>query len=253
MGSAPIVVLGASGRTGALVVAEGLRRELRTLAVVRNSDQRARLVDQGAEVLILDPTDRAALTAATPRDAIFISCIGFSGDAHQTPQTDAAVAAVEAVRSHGSGRVVAISATGAFLEGDRAPMRAVKTILGRFFEDSYADTRSLEAAMAEVEVDVTCVRPPRLTNGPARGYRQNTARDVPGGGSISRADLAAALIDFALSPDTYPVVRVAAGRGRRFECSVSSPSRCRPAGVESDGQRCLTYPRHLYSARHRAG
>jgi uncharacterized protein YbjT (DUF2867 family) len=44
----------------------------------------------------------------------------------------------------------------------------------------------------------TIVRPPRLTDGPGAGrYRRADGRDVPGGFSIARRDLAAALLDLA--------------------------------------------------------
>ncbi len=211
VGTRPVVVLGASGRTGALVVANAAARGTRTLAVVRRADQSSAFVATGVEVLVLDPSDGRALAAATPRDATFISCVAFSADGSETPQTDVAMAAAYAVSDHGAGRVVAISATGAFSDTDAAPMRAVKGVLGRFFSKPYADTRTLEAAMSTADVEAICVRPPRLTNGTARGYRSNVKRDVPGGGSISRADLATALVDIALGEATDPVVRVASG------------------------------------------
>ena len=212
METTTLVVLGATGRTGALVVSNAAARGVRTVAVVRRADQSAAFVSTGVEVLVLDPTDGPALAAATPRDATFVSCVAFSGDGHDAPQTDVAMAALYAVREHGAGRVVAISATGAFSDTDAAPMRAVKSVLGRFFAKSYADTRALEAAMRAADEEAICVRPPRLTNGTGRGYRSNVTRDVPGGGSISRVDLAAALVDIAFGTGTDPVVRVAGPR-----------------------------------------
>jgi putative NADH-flavin reductase len=61
----------------------------------------------------------------------------------------------------------------------------------------YADMARMEDEMRRSNLDWTIVRPPRLTNGAERGrYRVVLSRRVRGGYTISRADLATALLEF---------------------------------------------------------
>jgi putative NADH-flavin reductase len=53
------------------------------------------------------------------------------------------------------------------------------------------------------DLDWTAVRPPRLTNGPMTGrYRTALDRNLPHGLTISRADLADAMLTLLNQPET---------------------------------------------------
>ena len=68
------------------------------------------------------------------------------------------------------------------------------------YRDVYADLECMEQVLAAGRADWTVVRPPYLTDGPATGaYRSALEANVPGG-SISRADLARALLDVLADP-----------------------------------------------------
>jgi putative NADH-flavin reductase len=93
-------------------------------------------------------------------------------------------------------RVVDVSAVPAAPDASKtfAERRLVHPLLHVFFGGSYADMGRMEAILAGSDARWTVLRPPRLTNGPARGtYRQSTER-LRRPSSISRADLAVALV-----------------------------------------------------------
>lgn len=68
-------------------------------------------------------------------------------------------------------------------------------ILYRFFGESYADMARMEQQLRASNIAWTVLRPPRLTNGPARGhYRTTVDGHLRRAGKISRADLAQAML-----------------------------------------------------------
>lgn len=80
--------------------------------------------------------------------------------------------------------------------------RLVHPILYRFFGEGYADMARMEQVLRRSEADWTVVRPPRLTNGPATGrYRTAVNRHLARGRTISRADLATAMLQLLDDPD----------------------------------------------------
>ncbi|MGH8966975.1 MAG: NAD(P)-dependent oxidoreductase, partial [Actinomycetes bacterium] len=71
-------------------------------------------------------------------------------------------------------------------------------ILQRLLKHAFADMRAAEDVTRGSGRDWTIVRPPRLTDGPGNDrYRTAVDRNLRGGRSITRADLAAALLDTA--------------------------------------------------------
>lgn len=113
----------------------------------------------------------------------------------QAPTTvcaDGTASIVQAMKTVGVRRLVVVSASGAFTEGDGLLTRLiVKPILNRVFRHAFADMRRMEGVVRASGLDWTIVRPPRLTNSPrSSSYRSAVDRNVPGGIQISRADVA---------------------------------------------------------------
>jgi putative NADH-flavin reductase len=72
-----------------------------------------------------------------------------------------------------------------------------------FLHDVGADMLRAEEEVHASNLDWTIVRPPRLTDKAASGtYRIGIDRNVPRGVTISRADLAAAMLDLIDDPAT---------------------------------------------------
>jgi len=75
-------------------------------------------------------------------------------------------------------------------------------MLHRFFGESYRDMRRMEELLAASELDWTVVRPPMLTNKPATGHYRTAPDHLRGGRWITRADLAASMLDALDDPAT---------------------------------------------------
>lgn len=89
--------------------------------------------------------------------------------------------------------------------------RVLFPLLRRFFGESHADMELMEQVLRGSDLDWPVVRPPRLIDGAASGhYRSAIGRPLERARTISRADLAAAILDLATDPDaSRPAVVVA--------------------------------------------
>lgn len=81
----------------------------------------------------------------------------------------------------------------------------------------YADLAGMEDVLRSSGLDWTIVRPPKLTDGPLTGtYRTATGRNVKGGWSISRADVAHQMLHTLNQPETIAqTVGMASGPTRK--------------------------------------
>jgi putative NADH-flavin reductase len=76
-------------------------------------------------------------------------------------------------------------------------------IVKRLFASVYVDSARMEDAVRASGLDWTIMRPPRLTNKHATGrYHTAIDRNVRGGCSIGRADLAQFMLDAVSQQDT---------------------------------------------------
>jgi len=190
-----IAVLGATGRTGRLLVAELIRRGHEVTALVRDP---ARLDPQpaGLDVVMGDSRDPAALRALLAEVDAVVSALGPSGrDATVHRETAAALRA--AMAEAGVTRFVGVSGAGMDVPGDRKSRRdkiisrLIQTLGGAVVQDKPAEYK----VWADSDRDWTLVRPPRLQDGPATGRIEHDAHASPQTTLLQRADLAAFLAD----------------------------------------------------------
>jgi putative NADH-flavin reductase len=87
-------------------------------------------------------------------------------------------------------------------------MRNLFTHIARAaFREHYADLALMEDILHESGLDWTVVRPPRLTDKPLTGtYRTASERNVRGGWSIPRADVAYLMLRVLEKPETIKQV-----------------------------------------------
>jgi len=133
--------------------------------------------------------------AVAGQDAV-ISIVGTEGRGPTTVMSDVTRAELEAMREAGVRRLVTVSASA--IEG-RHPWIAINLVRW-ILRKPYADVVRMERLVRSSEADWTIVRPPYLSNGRKTGrVRTQTGRnDLPNGPyHISRADLAATLVDLA--------------------------------------------------------
>jgi putative NADH-flavin reductase len=177
-----IVMLGATGRTGRLVVEEALRRGHGVRAVVR--DPATAALPAGVDLRAVTGAD-AVVSALGPR----------KGD--RTLHSDVARVLVDVLPEAGVKRFVGISGAGIDVPGDRKSRRdrIVSFLIQRLGGAAVADKPREHAVWAGSGLDWTLVRPPRLTDDPATGRVEHHASTSPKATAVGRADLAAFLLD----------------------------------------------------------
>lgn len=195
-----IAVLGASGRTGSLVANESTRRGHDVIEVVRRSGSSQ---DPNRE-RIADGRDADALAAAIGGCDAVVFAIGprVESTDHRVMR-ESMPAVLEAMHTADVDRLIVVSASGPFSEGDDPFLRYVaKPIVQRILREPFSDFSATEPLVRASDRTWTIVRPPQLRDGAARGrYRSARGTGLAFGFSIRRADLAHAVLD-ALEDDT---------------------------------------------------
>jgi len=201
-----VTVFGATGGIGNHVVRQALNRGFTVTAVVRDPvrlDVRHPLL----KVTTVSTLDDAETLAPMVRgsDAV-LSGVGPRGR-HDGPVACTATRAIlSAMHAEGVRRLVAVSAApvGPTPDGDSfVNRRIVLPAISALLKDVYADLRAMEDAMANSLAQWTVVRPPKLVNKPLTGrYRTAIGGNVARGYTISRADVAHAMLAAAGDPAT---------------------------------------------------
>jgi putative NADH-flavin reductase len=192
-----IAVIGSTGRTGRLVLDEGLRREYVITAFTRRPEELTGVRGLHAVVAGDGRRPEDIQEAVSGQDAI-ISIVAPTGRGPTTVMSDVMHAVVGEMRASGVRRLVAVSASA--IEG-RRPWIAIQLVRW-LLRKPYADFFRMERIVAESGIDWTIVRPPYLTKGPATGRVRIEAgqEDLAHGPyHISRRDLASTLLDLAVS------------------------------------------------------
>jgi uncharacterized protein YbjT (DUF2867 family) len=188
-----LVVLGAAGRTGLLVVDQALSAGHTVTALVR-SPEKLTTVNPNLRVLKGDATNTSDLTRAMQGADAVISTLGGTGSVI----ADSSQAIVEAARAAGVSRIVVLSSW--LVERDRMdPVTRLLTgvAMGSLIKDKSAG----EQVLRQSELEWTIVYASMLTNRPADGSVAVLPDGAKWRGSqrISRADVAAWLVEAATS------------------------------------------------------
>src|SRR5881397_2069088 len=190
-----IVVIGSTGRTGRLVLEEGLRRGHSMTAFTRRPDTLAGV--HGLRSVVTGDGRRLEdmRRALRGQDAV-ISIVSAEGRGPTTVMSEVTRAELDAMREAGVRRLVSVSVSA--IEG-RRPWILINLVRW-LLRKPYADFGRMEQLIRSSPVDWTIVRPPYLSNGAKTGRvrTQVGGKDLPRGPyHISRADLAATLVDLA--------------------------------------------------------
>jgi putative NADH-flavin reductase len=195
-----ITVFGATGGTGIELVRQAHDAGHAVTVVVRSTAG----FPAGVEVLRADVMDPVAIEPAVAgRDAI-ISAIGHRPGHDEPVCAPAASSICRAMAAAGTRRLVVITAAGHVTDphDDFVTAKIAKPVLWRFLRPSFTDFIATEKVVTASGLDWTIMRPPRLTKGGHKPYRTAIDHVVRRGGTISRADLAAATLAAALDPAT---------------------------------------------------
>ncbi|MFP3466569.1 NAD(P)-dependent oxidoreductase [Leifsonia sp. SIMBA_070] len=200
-----LTVFGASGRTGRHIVDKALADGHHVTAVLRRPAEQDPRV---AVRLIPDLADTAAVQSAITRADAVLSAIG----PRSRKYAPVAAPATRHLLEAGVGRLVVISAAPVDpppADDSFLSRRIALPLIGLILRPVYDDLRAMEAELATSSSAWTALRPPQLTDGPATGrYRTRIGGAVPRGFRVSRADLAAAMLECLDRPET---IRTAVG------------------------------------------
>jgi uncharacterized protein YbjT (DUF2867 family) len=183
-----LVILGATGGTGRLVVEQALATGHTVTALVR-SPEKLTISDSRLRVMTGSATDAHDVARALVGADAVINTLGGSGSVI----ADSTQAIVDAARQTGLKRVVALSSFLVERERLNAPLRLVSSFaVGSMVKDKSFGEEILRSS----DLDWTIVYAALLTNGPATGTASALPEGVKWGMSnrISRADVAAWLV-----------------------------------------------------------
>lgn len=191
-----ILVLGATGGTGRLIVSEALARG-HDVAVLARSPEKAKGLG-GVTVIVGDARNEATLRQALKgRDAV-VSALGTPASPFRevTLLSTATKALVAAMKAEGVKRLVAITGMGAGNSVGHGGFLFDRLIFPLLLRHVYADKNRQEASVRDSGLDWVLVRPVILNDKPGRGdVRALTDLSHFHGGSIARADVARFVLD----------------------------------------------------------
>jgi putative NADH-flavin reductase len=192
-----IAVVGATGRTGKLVIEQALGRGHSVVAIARRPVS-VELAHPQLRVVAGDVLDRESLTGLFAGCDAVISTLGAGTSRAATTVYSAGVANVLAEMS--IARTLKLAVISAYPAGPREERpglmdKIVSAILWRFFGASYTDMRRMEQILGDSDVIWMALRPPRLLDKPPTGSYRIGLKPPRGGRSLRYGDLATALLD----------------------------------------------------------
>jgi putative NADH-flavin reductase len=188
-----VVVFGAGGRTGRLVVEEALRAGHVVTAAARGPlDPGDR---PGLRTVRVDVRDVDAVAAVVAGQDAVVCAVGPSGRTADGLYSSAARSMVAGMSVTGVDRLVAVTSSGVRLDDPHHPWW-YRLLARTVMRETYGDMRRMEEIVRASGVDFTFVRPARLVDEPATGtVRIVDGANPPHGLRVTRADLARFVVD----------------------------------------------------------
>jgi len=186
-----ILVLGATGGTGRLIVSEAQARGYDVTVLVRSAEKAGDL--KGARLVTGDARDADALRAALKGQDAVVSALGTPASPFRevTLLSTATRALVEAMEAEQVSRLVAITGIGAGESRGHGGFAFDRLIYPLLLRHVYADKNRQEAIVRASGLDWVLVRPAMLNDKPGRGdVRALEDLSRFRGGTISREDVA---------------------------------------------------------------
>jgi len=206
-----VVIAGANGRVGRRLGRLLVARGDRVVGIVREAEQEQGLADDGVEPVVLDlekvTVDEVAGIVVDNDAVVFAAGSGLDAGVTRTDKVDraAAILLADAAGQAAVRQYLMMSSMGveALAAGEPLPDELDELYLR-------AKLAAEEGVRARPVVDLTVLRPGRLTDDPGTG-RVRLGRGV-GFGNVSRDDVAAVMLGLLDRPCTGAVLEVVAGQ-----------------------------------------
>ena len=194
-----LVVLGANGRTGQLVITAALDRGFHVTGVVRSGKKHPGIRHQRLTMAVGDPCDRSFLKQVLKHQDVVISTLGGRRPTKSATSIyyRSAEALVEAARETGLTRVLTTSTALLFRE-----QTAIGHVLRLLLPNIVKSAARMEHILSTSHLNWTTARPGFLKDSQNTLYRCRDGALPKGGTSVSRHALAAFLVDAVENPGT---------------------------------------------------
>lgn len=198
-----VVIFGASGKTGRHLVEQALGAGHEVAAFVRDPS-RLGVSHERLEVVRGDVTDAAAVEGAIAGRDAALSVLGHTKTSPKDVQFVGTKNIVAAMEKRGVRRLVSLTGAGVRVPEDEPKLvdRAFAFLLRRLQGDVLEDAERHAEAIKASGLDWVIVRGPRLTDGEERGEYRVGYVGKDSGTRISRADVAAFMLEQATG-DAY--------------------------------------------------
>ncbi|KAG0345709.1 Transmembrane protein 41B [Podila humilis] len=236
-----MLVLGANGRTGIELVKQGLERNYRVTAFVR--DDKLLIEDpvlRKKNLIIIrgSPTSQADLDRCVEGQDVVINVIGprvMVGDS--TISSHAQVVLNNAMKKHGVRRLIAVTSYGCL--GLRSYLISTKRLFSRMFMTSILKDKVLQEDIIQrdsAHLDWTIVRPITLKDGELTEKYVVSSELLPRTDNkikiLTRKDLAHYILNIINDSDQHHAIRSIAGKPKPFKPNPLCPFDRRRAALE---------------------
>ena len=197
-----LVVFGATGGIGALVVEQALAAGHEVTAVARRPSA-VTLRHERLEVVQGDVLDEASVRKSIVGKDVVVSAVGARDRAPTTVYSAGVANIMRAMQTANVCRLFCISASG--LDPKPLWQRLIaKPMLWLILKNMYTDLVRMENEVSATRLDWTILRPPQLTDGPRTGHYQSAVNErLSRILKISRADVADYIITHLKDETTY--------------------------------------------------
>jgi nucleoside-diphosphate-sugar epimerase len=187
-----VLVFGATGKTGSLVVDSALAKGHSVTVLVRNP---AKFTHPNVRILTGDATNESDVLSAMIGQQAVIESIGGTTPYKATQlETTSIRNIIAAMRTENVPRLIIVSMMGIGDSRAQAPFWYKNLLMPTFLRGSTADKTNKESAVTASGLDYIIARPPILKDTAATGHI-NILSPNQTGHTITRADLANFLVD----------------------------------------------------------
>ncbi|MEV7189574.1 NAD(P)-binding oxidoreductase [Kitasatospora sp. NPDC093102] len=200
-----IAVVGATGRTGRLVVDLALAAGHTVTAVARDPARLPHFAYGTPLTARADVSRPGSLHGPLNGQDAVVATLGTTGRRATTVFSDGARELTAAVRAGGGQHLVTMSSAG--LDTGRLPFAqrvVTRLVVDRLYREIHHDLARMEAALAGSDTAWTVVRVPMLKDGPPpAGPRVSYDRPLPRAGTATRATVAEWIVGHLGDPETF--------------------------------------------------
>jgi len=197
-----IVIFGAAGRTGRLIVERALGHGHEVTAVIHATPIEA--AHERLRQVHGDVSDFASVEAAVTGQQGVAFCVSHGGGGADDVLEVGIANVIHAMAANDVNRLAAVSAGGTFARKDKALSLAYRALIATTMRPVYDDLEAMERRIMASALDWAIVRPSGLSDAPPTGHYRVSLDGalLAKAKRISRSDVASVVVK-ALETDTY--------------------------------------------------